>query len=59
MGQNANRTLEQETWKTRIESANAFEYLEVFHNRPRRHSTLGMLTPIEFENVHFTRQPVA
>ena len=42
-------------WKTRIELANAmFEYLEIFHNRQRRHSALGMLTPIEFENVHFT-----
>ena len=27
--------------------------LEVFHNRQRRHSALGMLSPIEFE----TRQP--
>jgi putative transposase len=38
-------------WKTRVELANAiFEYLEVFHNRQRRHSALGMLTPIGFEN---------
>ena len=37
--------------KTRIELANAiFEYLEVWHNRQRRHSRLDMLTPIEFEN---------
>ena len=37
-------------WKTRVELANAiFEYIEVFHNRRRRHSSLGMLTPIEFE----------
>lgn len=36
--------------KTRIELANAiFEYLEIFHNRQRRHSALGWLTPIEFE----------
>jgi putative transposase len=26
-----------------------FEYLEVRHNRRRRHSSLGWLTPIEFE----------
>jgi hypothetical protein len=26
-----------------------FEYLEIFHNRQRRHSSLGMLTPFEFE----------
>jgi transposase InsO family protein len=36
--------------RTRIELANAiFEYLEIFHNRQRRHSALGMLTPIEYE----------
>ena len=30
--------------------ANAmFEYLEIWHNRKRRHSQLGWLTPIEFE----------
>ena len=52
--------LNRKRWKTRIELANAmFEYLEIFHNRQRRHSALGMLTPIEFENVHVTRQPVA
>jgi transposase InsO family protein len=39
-------------WKTRVELANAlFEYLEVFHNRNRRHSALGMLTPVEYEKL--------
>lgn len=28
-----------------------FEYLEVFYNRQRRHSTLGYKTPVEFEQV--------
>jgi transposase InsO family protein len=27
-----------------------FEYIEVFYNRERRHSTLGYLTPVEYEN---------
>jgi len=27
-----------------------FGYLEIFHNRQRRHSSLGMLTPFEFES---------
>ncbi|MFI9566136.1 integrase core domain-containing protein [Streptomyces rishiriensis] len=31
-----------------------FEYLEIFHNRQRRHSTLGILTPIQYE----LRQPL-
>ena len=42
--------LNRRRWKTRIELANAiFEYIEIFHNRQRRHSALGWLTPIEFE----------
>jgi putative transposase len=42
--------LNRKRWRTRLELANAlFEYLEIFHNRQRRHSALGMLTPIEYE----------
>jgi hypothetical protein len=38
--------LNRQRWRTRIELANAlFEYQEIFHNRRRRHSSLGMLTP--------------
>ena len=45
--------LDRRAWRTRVELANAiFEYLEIFHNRQRRHSALGMLTPIEFETRH-------
>ena len=48
--------LDRKRWSTRLELANAmFEYLEIFHNRKRRHSSLGMLTPVEFEARH--RQP--
>jgi putative transposase len=44
--------LDRRGWRTRVELANAiFEYLEIFHNRQRRHSSLGMLTPIQFENT--------
>jgi len=47
-------------WKTRVELANAiFEYLEIFHNRQRRHSALGMRTPIEFETMHTYPSEVA
>ncbi len=47
--------LNRRRWKTRIELANAlFECLEVFHNRRRRHSALGMLTPIEYEKLYAT-----
>lgn len=42
--------LDRKKWNTRIELANAiFDYLEVCHNRQRRHSQLWWLTPIEFE----------
>ncbi len=41
--------LNRQRWNTRVELANAiFEYIEIFHNR-RRHSSLGYLSPIEFE----------
>jgi putative transposase len=44
--------LDRHRWRTRLELANPmFEYLEIFHHRQRRHSSLGMLTPIQFENT--------
>jgi transposase InsO family protein len=52
--------LDTQRWKTRIELANAiFEYIEVFHNRRRRHSSLGMLAPIEFELNNINTQTQA
>ena len=43
--------LNRKRWRTRIELANAmFEYLEIWHNRRRRHSALGWLSPQEFEH---------
>ena len=37
-------------WRTRLELSTAlFEYLEIFHNRQRRHSALGMLGLVEYE----------
>jgi transposase InsO family protein len=45
--------LDRQRWRTRVELANAiFEYLEMFHNRQRRHSALGMLRPVEFKARH-------
>jgi hypothetical protein len=42
--------LKRKTCNTRVELANAiFDYIEIFHNRRRRHSALGYLSPTEFE----------
>lgn len=36
---------------TRKEAINAlFDYIEVFYNRQRRHSSIGYVSPVEFEN---------
>ena len=51
--------LDRKRWRTRIELANAiFEYLEVFHNRQRRHTALDMLTPTEYENTYYNNRTV-
>lgn len=44
--------LDRRRWRTRIELAKAiFDYLENWHNRQRWRSSIGMLTPIEFERA--------
>jgi len=40
----------REQFKTRQEAkTKIFEYIEVFYNRQRRHSTLGNISPVDFE----------
>jgi transposase InsO family protein len=41
-------------WKTRVELANAISSTS---RSSRRHSSLGMLTPIEFELLNTTTKP--
>jgi putative transposase len=42
-----------ERYATRDEAkASVFEYVEVFYNRIRRHSTLGYVSPVEYERTH-------
>jgi len=36
-----------------------FEYIEIFHNRPRRHSSFNYLSPAEFEKREFVAQLVS
>jgi putative transposase len=43
--------IHRRAWPTKTEARTAvFEYIETFYNRRRRHSRLGMLSPLEFEN---------
>lgn len=42
-----------ETFKSVEEARSSlFEYIEIFYNRIRRHSTLGYLSPVDFENFN-------
>jgi putative transposase len=43
--------IHRRSWPTKTDARTAvFEYVEAFYNRRRRHSTLGMLSPLEYEN---------
>ena len=49
--------LDRQRWNTRQQLATAiFDYIEVFFNRQRLHSTLGYLSPSEFEEVYALQQ---
>ena len=40
------------SWPSRLELQSAvFEYIEAFYNRERRHSTLGMRSPVAYEQL--------
>jgi len=44
--------IHRQSWPTRRELSTAvFEYIEAFYNRERRHSTLGMHSPAEYEKL--------
>src|SRR6266487_1524577 len=45
--------LDRRRWKTRKELATAvFEYIEGFYNPRRRHSSIGYLSPVDYEHRH-------
>ena len=49
------RSGRRRTWPSRLELQSAvFEYIEAFYNRHRRHSTLGMISPAEYEQTQTT-----
>jgi len=42
--------IDRRTYRTRDEAkADVFDYIERFYNLKRRHSTIGYLSPMEFE----------
>jgi transposase InsO family protein len=44
--------IHRQSWPTRRELSSAvFEYIEAFYNRERRHSTLGMHSPTDYEKL--------
>ena len=44
--------INRRSWPSRLELQSAvFEYIEAFYNRHRRHSTLGMVSPAEYEQT--------
>lgn len=45
--------IHRRSWPTRADAAAAIhEYIEVFYNRQRRHSTLGGKSPDRFEKLY-------
>ena len=45
--------LNRQKWRTKMELGLAIaEYIDHFYNPARRHSSLGYLTPNEFEDIH-------
>jgi putative transposase len=43
------------SWPSRLELQSAvFEYIEAFYNRQRRHSTLNMLSPADYEQLRLS-----
>ena len=52
--------LDRQHWNTRVELASAiFEWIEGWYNPRRRHSTLGMLSPHEYETLHTAAEKAA
>ena len=44
--------VDRRSWPEKAElRSEIFDYLEIFYNRRRRHSTLGMRSPVDYENA--------
>lgn len=52
--------LDRAAWSTKAELASAiFEWIEGFYNPVRRHSSIGFLSPVEFESLHTADESAA
>lgn len=52
--------LDQRLWHSPEELGSAiFEWIEAWYNPRRRHTSLGMLAPHEFEALHTAAEPAA
>jgi len=45
--------INRRSWPSKAElRTEVFDYIEVFYNRERRHSTLGQRSPADYEKIH-------
>ena len=52
--------LDTRRWTSQEQLASAiFEWIEAWYNPRRRHTSLGMLSPVEFEALHTTAETAA
>jgi putative transposase len=52
--------IDRSVWRNRNDARRAvFDYIEAFYNPRRRHSSLGYLSPVEFERRRLTRSSAA
>jgi transposase InsO family protein len=52
--------LDRYAWPTRAGLRTAvFDFIEVFYNRQRRHSTIGYQPPVSYEQHHASPAPAA
>jgi transposase InsO family protein len=52
--------IHRRSWPTKAElRTEVFDYIEVFYNRERRHSTLGQLSPMQYERLSLQEDQAA
>lgn len=52
--------LDSQVWETQAQLASAiFEWIEAYYNPVRRHTSIGDISPVEFEALHIAAQVAA